>query len=189
MLYLMVNLLSFIVAFLQLFEHNCVMVVKCEGNLVAFVDPYFCFISQTIIYFLFSCLNLSICADYNLVHRHSNGPEAESFNNPLFSGVMALVMGIMAMIRVTRNMPKRLTDATIYSSPAYCGDNDMHRLPPPDISSADYFTTLKRMAELEEKLNVLCTQPSITAEKEEILNATLSRVNALEQEITSTRKV
>ena len=103
---------------------------------------------------------------------------------------MTFVMGIVTMIRVTRNMPKK----TIYSTPEYCEErvetSKVQQTSAPAISSADYVTVMKRMAELEDKVNVLLTKPAtMPPEKEEMLNAALSRVDALEQELMATKKV
>lgn len=74
-------------------------------------------------------------------------------------------MGIF--IHVTRGLPKKLTDGTLYSTP-----------------------TLKRVAELEEEVIVLSMkQASMPPEKEESLTAAASRIEALEQELSSTKKV
>lgn len=46
------------------------------------------------------------------------------------------------------------------------------------------------MAELEEKVTVLTVKPvAMPAEKEEMLNAAVSRVDVLEQELLATKKV
>ncbi|XP_058009163.1 phosphatidylinositol/phosphatidylcholine transfer protein SFH12 isoform X2 [Hevea brasiliensis] len=112
----------------------------------------------------------------------------EGMGSPIFTGVMAFVMGIVTMIKVTRNMPKK----TIYSSPGYCVETEVKgRANQPlesTISSADYKTLIKRMAELEERVKVLSTKPSMTPEKEEMLNAAISRVDTLEQELMATKK-
>jgi hypothetical protein len=105
---------------------------------------------------------------------------------------MALVTGIVTMIKVTRNVPRKLTDATIYSNPDYCDDTSVkgREQQSPATSSADYMTVLKRMAELEDKVSVLSSKPvSMPPEKEEMLNAAISRVEALEQELMATKKV
>ncbi|KAJ6288389.1 hypothetical protein OIU76_024387 [Salix suchowensis] len=104
---------------------------------------------------------------------------------------MALVTGIVTMIKVTRNVPRKLTDATIYSKPDYCDDISVNGQEQQSqaISSADYMTVLKRMAELEDKVSVLSAKPvSMPPEKEEMLNAAISRVDALEQELMATKK-
>lgn len=60
----------------------------------------------------------------------------------------------------------------------------------PAVSDADFKSALKRMAELEDRVNVLSMKPaSMPPEKEEMLNAALSRVDVLEHELATTRKV
>lgn len=120
----------------------------------------------------------------------------EDISSPIFSGVMAFVMGIAAMIRVTRNLPKTLTDATIYSNPDYCVDDTKMKSPAPQkfsgpgIYDADYLVMMKRMAALEDTVQILSTKPAaMLAEKEEMFHAAVSRVDALEQELLATRKV
>ncbi|KAJ4714321.1 Phosphatidylinositol/phosphatidylcholine transfer protein [Melia azedarach] len=129
--------------------------------------------------------------DYNM-DDSCKVPEG-NISSQLFTGVMAFVMGIVTMIRVTKNMPKKLTDATIYSNPGYCVDsvmnNQQHKLPTPGIYGAEYMAVMNRMAELEETVSVLSGKPNaMLAEKEEMLNAAVSRVDVLEQELLATRK-
>lgn len=117
----------------------------------------------------------------------------EGVSNQLFSGIVTFVMGIVAMIRLTRNMPRKITEAAVYGSPVYYNDmmiKSHHQLPAPAmISHADYMTMMKRMAELEEKVTILSMKPTVMpAEKEGMLNAAISRVSALEQELSSTKK-
>ncbi|XP_042495960.1 phosphatidylinositol/phosphatidylcholine transfer protein SFH12-like isoform X2 [Macadamia integrifolia] len=120
---------------------------------------------------------------------------SDGIGGQIFTGIMAVVMGVVTMVRVSRNMPNKLTDANLYSSSDYCvdtmykGQKHHHQLPEPAISRADYMTAMKRMAELEEKVNVLSMKPAaMPAEKEEMLNAAVSRVDALEQELMATKK-
>lgn len=125
----------------------------------------------------------------------NDGKVPDGFTNPIVTGVLAFVMSIVTMMKVTKNMPKTLTDGNIYSSPTYCVDNgtqkhsDMHQLPPPKVSNADYFVALKRMAALEEKMRVLSMRPALSAEKENMLNAALNKVDTLEQELSEAKKV
>lgn len=133
-------------------------------------------------------------ADCFAMHDACKG--TEGFVSKFFAGLMAFVLGIFTMVRMTRNMPKKLTDATIYYSPMYCvdtmfkGQAPSHQLPEPAISVSDFMSVLKRMAELEEKANILSMKPAaMPAEKEEMLNAAICRVDALEQELGATRKV
>ncbi|KAL3723792.1 hypothetical protein ACJRO7_035893 [Eucalyptus globulus] len=124
---------------------------------------------------------------------HHKAPQSEGFSSHLFSGLMTVVMGVATVIRMTRNMPKKVTDATLYSSSEYYSDNmvksQMHEFAPAPISSSDYFMMLKRMAELEEKVTVLNMKPAaMPVEKQELLDAAISRVSTLEQELTATKK-
>ncbi|CAN8314648.1 unnamed protein product [Cochlearia groenlandica] len=100
----------------------------------------------------------------------------------LFGGVMSLVMGLMTVVRLTKNMPRKLTEAAIYSGEAEKGETGM-------VSSQDYMAMVKRMAELEEKCRSLDNQPaSFSPEKEQILTAALSRVDELELQLSETKK-
>lgn len=115
----------------------------------------------------------------------------------LFTGVITFVMGIATMIRVTRNMPRRLTDGgNIYPSPDYCVDTEVksqepsNKLPPAAISTNELMSIMKRMAELEERLSDMHMKTStMPPEKEEMLNSAINRADALEQELMATKKV
>ncbi|KAJ4967325.1 hypothetical protein NE237_019174 [Protea cynaroides] len=122
------------------------------------------------------------------------GPDG--FKGQIFTGLMAVVMGVVTMIRVSRNMPKKLTDATLYSNSVKCDDTTTYKsrmhhqpLPAPAISIAEYMNVMKRMSELEERVNVLSSKSApMPAEKEEMLNAAVSRVDVLEQELMGTKQ-
>lgn len=101
----------------------------------------------------------------------------------LFGGVMSLVMGLMTVVRLTKNMPRKLTEAAIYGGAAEKGETAM-------VSSQEYMSMVKKMAELEEKCRTLDNQPApFSAEKEQILNAALTRVDQLEFQLSETKKV
>ena len=101
----------------------------------------------------------------------------------LFGGVMSLVMGLMTVVRLTKNMPRKLTEAAIYGGAAEKGETAM-------VSTQEYMSMVKRMAELEEKCRSLDNQPApFSAEKEQILNAALTRVDQLEFQLSETKKV
>lgn len=135
--------------------------------------------------FELNCLSVG-AEDYNMRHEVPEG----NISSQLFTGVMAFVMGIVTMIRVTKNMPKKLTDATIYSNPGYNVDEVDRHKSTPGIYGAEYIAVMKRMAELEDAVTILSAKPAaMLAEKEEMLNAAVSRVDALEQELMSTRRV
>ncbi|XP_020227747.1 phosphatidylinositol/phosphatidylcholine transfer protein SFH12 [Cajanus cajan] len=116
----------------------------------------------------------------------------EKVNSQIFTGVMAFVMGILTMVRMTRNMPKKLTDANFYSNLGgeYKGQiSNSDQMTNPAISAQEFMTVMKRMAELEEKMinmnNVTICMPP---EKEEMLNAAISRADTLENELLATKK-
>lgn len=105
-------------------------------------------------------------------------------------------MGVVTMIRVTKNVPRKLTESTIYSSPVYCDENSMNKssmhgkkMATTTISGEDFMAVMKRMAELEQKVTNLSAQPAtMPPEKEEMLNAAISRADFLEQELAATKK-
>ncbi|KAK3412550.1 hypothetical protein EUGRSUZ_I01285 [Eucalyptus grandis] len=116
----------------------------------------------------------------------------DAISSHILNGVLAFIMGIFTVVRMTRDIPRKLTDGNLYSTPTYYVDTMKkgHQLPEPSISRDDYLNMMKRMAELEEKVIVLGTkQASMPPEKEEMLIAAVSRVEALEQELSSTKKV
>ena len=100
---------------------------------------------------------------------------------------MAIVMGIVTVIRLTRNMPRKITEAIVYGSSSGYYEGTMMKAP--TISCNDYMAVMKRMAELEEKVTVLSMRPVIPHEKEEVLNNALCRVTTLEQDLVATKKV
>lgn len=121
----------------------------------------------------------------------------EKLNYQFFTGVMAFVMGIMTMVKMTRNMPKKLTDANFYSNPTYTAEG-MYMVgaaaappddPSPSISAEEFMTVLKRMTELEEKMVTMNIPAYMPPEKEEMLMAALNRADVLEKELMSTKKV
>jgi len=99
---------------------------------------------------------------------------------------MAFIMGIITMIRMTKNMPRKLNEAALYSSPAYYAGTMMKAA---SLPCNDYMSFMKRMAELEEKVTVLNKRSVMPPEKEEVLNNALNRVTTLEQDLVATKKV
>ncbi|GMP51195.1 hypothetical protein CsSME_00017527 [Camellia sinensis var. sinensis] len=111
---------------------------------------------------------------------------ANGISKQIFSGVMTFVMGIVTMVRLTCNMPRKLTNDIPYSNSM----RQPHQLPASIIPGTEYLSMMKLLDELEEKVVVLCSKPAVMPpEKEEMLNAALSRVDALEQELSATKKV
>ncbi|KAK7310621.1 hypothetical protein RJT34_08233 [Clitoria ternatea] len=114
-----------------------------------------------------------------------NSKSLNGTSNNFVGGIMAIMMGFITMIRMTRNMPRKITEATLYGSTGYY-DGKMMKMP--NISNNDYMTMMKRMAELEEKVTVLTMKPVMPPEKEELLNNALNRVSTLEQALATTKK-
>ncbi|KAK8626799.1 hypothetical protein V6N13_134430 [Hibiscus sabdariffa] len=121
-----------------------------------------------------------------------DGKVTKRMSNQVFGGIMAFVTGVITMIRLSRNMPKKLIGANMYGGQVHYADPKTagHAPPlPPPITSADYFSMMERMAELEDKVRVLMGKPAtMPPEKAELLNAALIRVCTLEDEISATRK-
>lgn len=115
---------------------------------------------------------------------------SEGISGQIVGGVLAFVMGIITMIRLTRNMPRKLTEAALYGDPVYYNGMMIKKAQQAPISTADYMTMMKRMAELEDRMNILSSRPAVMApEKEDLLNVALKRVDALEQELAAAKKV
>ncbi|KAK3157877.1 hypothetical protein QOZ80_2AG0129540 [Eleusine coracana subsp. coracana] len=128
----------------------------------------------------------------NAVVNATNGS-----NPPLFGGIMALVMSIATMLRVSRNMPSKVLGAAIGGSrPATLAKSkskiqvrQRSKLSPEAVKAAEQAVSAKRLADLEEKVIALLTQPAaMPADKEEMLQAAVSRVSALEEELAATKK-
>lgn len=118
------------------------------------------------------CLGDDVC-------ETSNG-----IGNQFIGGIMSIVLGIITFIRMSRNMPNKMTEV---------GDNSVYyngdMMKVPVISIDDHMVMMKRIADLEEKVNTLSIRPSMPLEKEELLNSALNRVATLEQELAMTKKV
>uniref|UniRef100_A0A0V0IL84 Putative phosphatidylinositol/phosphatidylcholine transfer protein SFH3-like n=1 Tax=Solanum chacoense TaxID=4108 RepID=A0A0V0IL84_SOLCH len=139
--------------------------------------------------------NYAIAKASDFLPMHDISKSPDGFSNHLFTGVMTFVMGVVTMVRMTRNMPRKLTDSTLLSGSLK--GVDMHvkpvhgqeyRLSGPAISNNEYFSMMKRMGELEEKVISLSNKPSsLPPEKEEMLNNVMSHVDKLEQELCATK--
>ncbi|CAM8950259.1 unnamed protein product [Rhodiola kirilowii] len=139
----------------------------------------------------FGSAHKNISADYYSAQAaYKQAPQGIS--NQIVHGVIAFLIGIVTMVRLTRNIPRKMADATLYSSSDYGIDmkSQMHQLPAPTtISSDEHMALLKRMAELEAKMCSFSAKPVIMPpEKEELLNAAISRIEALELELSATKK-
>ncbi|KAJ8439768.1 hypothetical protein Cgig2_009592 [Carnegiea gigantea] len=105
--------------------------------------------------------------------------KAEGISNQIVAGLMAFVMGVVTMVRMTRTMPKKLTDGTLYSTPMYCFEpvnkGPGNELAAPAISNDEFMTVMKRMAVMEEKLKAMAVKPDAISEKEEMLKTATNR--------------
>ncbi|KAK8304749.1 hypothetical protein V6Z11_D03G012800 [Gossypium hirsutum] len=126
---------------------------------------------------------------YPMQHKDPDG-----FSSPIFTGVMTLVMGIATMMKVTRTMSQKVSDDSNAVNHVGTGVKNQEpsaaNLPPPaSISPAEMMTVMKRIAELEERITIMNTQPTtMPPEKEELLNSAVNRADALEQELMATKK-
>ncbi|KAK9749652.1 hypothetical protein RND81_02G141200 [Saponaria officinalis] len=124
---------------------------------------------------------------------HNGFKPTDGMSNQIVAGMMTFIMGIITMVRLTRSMPKKLTDPTMYSGPMYCYEPPMkgspgNELTAPGISNDEFMTVMKRMAAMEEKLLAMAVQPDAITEKEEMLQVATTRVDALEHELNATKK-
>lgn len=119
-------------------------------------------------------------------YSNNNGMNSGGFSKQFVGGIMALVMGIVTIIRMTSSMPRKITEAALYGGNSVYYDGSMMKAPA--ISNNEYMAMMKRMAELEEKVTVLSVKPVMPPEKEEMLNNALTRVSTLEQELGATKK-
>jgi hypothetical protein len=132
---------------------------------------------------------------FSAVVKATNGSDP-----PLFGGIMALVMSIAAMLRVSRSMPGKVLGsaiggsrpaATIAKSKSKMQTRQRSsKISPEAVKAAEQAISAKRLAYLEEKVTALLAQPAaMPADKEDMLQAAVSRVSALEEELAATKKV
>ncbi|KAD4179110.1 hypothetical protein E3N88_27701 [Mikania micrantha] len=117
----------------------------------------------------------------------------DGFGNHIFTGMMTFMMGVMTMVRMTKTMPKKLTETSHHHSPVY--EEPIRQRPGPyqlqsaGISTAEYLSMMKRLGDLEEKVIILTDRPvEMPPEKEEMLNNALNRIESLEIELAATKK-
>ena len=117
--------------------------------------------------------------------------KAQGGSTQILNGILTVVMGIVTMVRISRNMPRKLAEVAAYGSQVYYADEmaKSHVLAAPSISTSEYKNMMLRMAEMEEKLNVLSSKPqAMPAEKEGLLNAAIKRADSLELELSMVKK-
>jgi len=114
--------------------------------------------------------------------------------------IMAFVMMLFTVFRsVTNKATKRFTNESPVTDQQYptigqdLAPKEEFRPPSPipGFTEVDLLSSvLRRLGELEEKVDTLQAKPfEMPCEKEELLNAAVCRVDALEAELISTKKV
>ena len=117
----------------------------------------------------------------------------------IVASVMAFVVAIVTLVRsvkdlATRRLPDKIESEEQYSALYPDSMRKEEFRPPspsPGFTEADLFSSvLQRLGKLEEKVQMLQEKPSeMPCEKEELLNAAVCRVDALEAELIVTKKV
>ncbi|QCE16835.1 phosphatidylinositol/phosphatidylcholine transfer protein SFH3-like isoform X1 [Vigna unguiculata] len=136
-------------------------------------------------------LGKPVNSSWNKLIENDKGADCFASKTPMVNtnhfvgGIMAFIMGIVTMIRMTKNMPRKLNEAALFSNPGYYESTMMKAA---TFSCNDYMTFMKRMAELEEKVTVLNKRSIMAPEKEEVLNNALNRVTTLEHDLDATKK-
>lgn len=123
--------------------------------------------------------------------------DGKGMSTNIFRGIMTFIMAIVAMIRLSLNIPSKLSEAALYCVQFYFSKLEItghaaDKLPPPPlpITGEDYLAMKKRMSKLEEMVSFLMQQhAAMPPEKEEMLNTALSRISTLEEELCAAKKV
>ncbi|XP_065000699.1 phosphatidylinositol/phosphatidylcholine transfer protein SFH5-like isoform X2 [Musa acuminata AAA Group] len=124
---------------------------------------------------------------------------SEGIRAQIVTWLMAFIMALYAMFcSVTRRVTRRLPDNMLMSDHCYpeFDPNPMPKeefrppSPSPTFKDVDILSSvLKRLGELEEKVDKLQAKPSaMPHEKEELLDAAVRRVDALEAELIATKR-
>ncbi|CAH8386547.1 unnamed protein product [Eruca vesicaria subsp. sativa] len=135
---------------------------------------------------------LSLPAKPPKTAKGGKGPQKKD-DGFLVGGVIAFVMGILAMVRLSKGVPRKLTEAALFGNSVYSEQSkttepNQDQLSTP-VSSSEYVLMAKRMSDLEEKYMSLDSKPTDDGlEKENKLLAALNRVQVLEQELSETKK-
>lgn len=109
--------------------------------------------------------------------------ENESFSARVLVFFMAIVMAILAFFRTVSN---RVVTKQLPPPPPQIEGNAAAREEEAELLNS----VLKKLTELEEKIGALQSKPNeMPYEKEELLNAAVCRVDALEAELIATKKV
>lgn len=123
----------------------------------------------------------------------------EGIRAQIITWLTVLIMSLFAMLcSASSKMARRISNQSIKHDDYYVEYPQEHEYkeefrppsPAPSYTEKDVLSSmLRRLGELEDKVQVLETKPSeMPFEKEELLNAAVRRVDALEAELISTKK-
>ncbi|KAK8568089.1 hypothetical protein V6N13_106028 [Hibiscus sabdariffa] len=120
--------------------------------------------------------------------------DEKGMSTNVFGGIMSFVISIIVMLRLPRNVPRKLSEAALYGGQV-CYAEPMSKArrgeqsQPAPMTRYDYIDVKKRLAKLEETVSFLMWKPAtMPPEKEEMLNDALSRVGVLEEELSAAKK-
>ncbi|KAL6212885.1 hypothetical protein ACLB2K_018100 [Fragaria x ananassa] len=114
----------------------------------------------------------------------------------VWTRIMAFLLTLVTVMqsvsfRVTNKLPNSVSDST-HNTPVLTAEYEEFRppSPAPGLSRVDLLSSaLQKLGELEEKVDMLQAKPyEMPHEKEELLNAAVCRVDALEAELIATKK-
>ncbi|XP_076930671.1 phosphatidylinositol/phosphatidylcholine transfer protein SFH8-like [Bidens hawaiensis] len=113
----------------------------------------------------------------------------ERLNAGIMVLIMAFLMTLVTLFRSTMTrVTKKLNDGHVLSEDVR-EESGAVPTPPPVVETEVVSSVLKRLGELENKVDTLKAKPSeMPYEKEELLNAAVCRVDALEAELIATKK-
>ncbi|KAJ0935503.1 hypothetical protein HanRHA438_Chr03g0120271 [Helianthus annuus] len=114
----------------------------------------------------------------------------ERLNARIMVFLMAFFMTVVALFRsMMTRVTKKLHDVHVTSEDVREEPDQTSTTAPSAVETEVVSSVLKRLGELENKVDTLKAKPSeMPYEKEELLNAAVCRVDALEAELIATKK-
>ncbi|XP_039124845.1 phosphatidylinositol/phosphatidylcholine transfer protein SFH8-like isoform X1 [Dioscorea cayenensis subsp. rotundata] len=142
--------------------------------------------------------NPMLPASKGAVYLSDTVKSQEGYCTQIVAFLMTLIMTLFTLCcSMTNHVMKKLPDQAQQNSQCHSLSSESSPKeefrppsPTPGFTQADLLSSLvKRLAELEDKVDTLQAKPSeMPYEKEELLNAAVRRVDALEAELISTKK-
>ncbi|XP_020595887.1 phosphatidylinositol/phosphatidylcholine transfer protein SFH12-like isoform X2 [Phalaenopsis equestris] len=117
----------------------------------------------------------------------ANNCKNDKLHGSILTGVMAFVMGVVTVAKMSKNLRKKIMDEkdACYSNSVEKSQSVEAK---PTVSLMEFSVVMKRLRELEEKVIVLSKKPEPSPE-EELLKSAVNRVATLEAELAATKKV